>query len=62
MVDYLKLGYMRPLTEQELEKTRYVAGYLTHHSVLRQKADGQRLRFVFNASRLASSLDGIAGE
>ncbi|XP_033213669.1 uncharacterized protein LOC117170746 [Belonocnema kinseyi] len=55
MSDYLTLGHMRIITEEDLRRTDCIVKYIPYQGIWQQGDDGDRLRVVFDAFRPTSS-------
>ncbi|XP_023248343.1 uncharacterized protein LOC111644036 [Copidosoma floridanum] len=55
MSEYIRLGHMRPVSEQEMENCPQRVNYIPHHAIWQRSDGGRRLRVVFNASSPTST-------
>ena len=55
MMEYIKCGHMRALTEEELSRKDYKVNYIPHHAIWQKGDQKRKIRVVFNASRATSS-------
>ncbi|CAB0044028.1 unnamed protein product [Trichogramma brassicae] len=55
MNEYLTMGHMREISQQELQTYTGPSCYIPHHGIWQKKDQGKKLRVVFNASKPTSS-------
>ena len=55
MREYVEMGHMRRLSDQELASDSHLANYLPHHGIWQKQDRGKKLRVVFNASSPTTS-------
>ncbi|XP_014205748.1 uncharacterized protein LOC106637464 [Copidosoma floridanum] len=55
MSEYIRLGHMRPVSEQEMENCPQRVNYIPHHAIWQRSDGGRRLRVVFNDSSPTST-------
>ena len=59
MEDYLKLGHMRQLSQEEINDKSYEIHYIQHHGIWQKSNKGKKLRVIFNASKPTTAGHGL---